>query len=103
MVQGAVARRCGRSPKTLLGGVFAVAAVVTAALSLDATVVLLTPVVFATTARLGAQPRPHVFATAHLANSASLLLPVSNLTNLLAFTASGLPFTRFAALMTLPW
>jgi arsenical pump membrane protein len=32
-----------------------------------------------------------------------LLLPVSNLTNLLAFTASGLSFGRFAALMTLPW
>jgi arsenical pump membrane protein len=44
-----------------------------------------------------------VYATAHLANSASLLLPVSNLTNLLAFTASGLSFTRFAALMSLPW
>ncbi|MFG2617071.1 SLC13 family permease [Streptomyces sp. NPDC048507] len=99
----AVARRCGRSPGTLLGGVFAVAAVVTAALSLDATVVLLTPVVFATAARLRARPRPHVYATAHLANTASLLLPVSNLTNLLAFTASGLSFTRFAALMTLPW
>ncbi|MEV6951140.1 SLC13 family permease [Streptomyces sp. NPDC051183] len=99
----AVARRCGRSPRTLLGGVFAVAAVVTAALSLDATVVLLTPVVFATAARLGAALRPHVYATAHLANSASLLLPVSNLTNLLAFTASGLSFTRFAALMALPW
>ncbi|MEU9006206.1 SLC13 family permease [Streptomyces sp. NPDC048551] len=99
----AVARRCGRSPGTLLGGVFAVAAVVTATLSLDATVVLLTPVVFATAARLGARPRPHVYATAHLANTASLLLPVSNLTNLLAFTASGLSFTRFAALMTLPW
>jgi arsenical pump membrane protein len=38
-----------------------------------------------------------------LANSASLLLPVSNLTNLLAFSASGLSFTRFAALMTAPW
>jgi arsenical pump membrane protein len=99
----AVARRCGRSPGTLLGGVFTVASVVTAALSLDATVVLLTPVVFATAARLGAVARPHVYATAHLANSASLLLPVSNLTNLLAFTASGLSFTRFAALMTLPW
>ncbi|MEV7617368.1 SLC13 family permease [Streptomyces sp. NPDC089799] len=99
----AVARRCGRSPRTLLGGVFTVAAVTTAALSLDATVVLLTPVVYATVARLGAAPRPHVYATAHLANSASLLLPVSNLTNLLAFTASGLSFTRFAALMALPW
>lgn len=100
----AVARRAaGRGPVALLGGVFCAGSVITAALSLDATVVLLTPVVLATAARLGARPRPHVYATAHLANSASLLLPVSNLTNLLAFAASGLSFTRFAALMTLPW
>ncbi|MEV7088086.1 SLC13 family permease [Streptomyces sp. NPDC093085] len=98
-----VARLCGGRPRTLLGGVFAVAALITAVLSLDATVVLLTPVVFATAARVGARPRPHVYACTHLANSASLLLPVSNLTNLLAFTASGLSFTRFAALMALPW
>uniref|UniRef100_A0AAU2VG05 SLC13 family permease n=1 Tax=Streptomyces sp. NBC_00003 TaxID=2903608 RepID=A0AAU2VG05_9ACTN len=99
----AVARVCGASPQRLLGGVFAVAAVITAVLSLDATVVLLTPVVFATAARVGVRARPHVYATAHLANSASLLLPVSNLTNLLALAASGLSFTRFAALMALPW
>ncbi|MFB7268885.1 SLC13 family permease [Streptomyces sp. NPDC056244] len=98
-----VARVCGSRPRRLLGGVFAVAAVTTAVLSLDATVVLLTPVVFATAARVGARPLPHVYACTHLANSASLLLPVSNLTNLLAFTASGLTFTRFAALMALPW
>ena len=76
---------------------------ITAVLSLDATVVLLTPVVFATAARLGARPKPHVYACTHLSNTASLLLPVSNLTNLLAFAASGLSFTRFAALMALPW
>ncbi|MFJ2709165.1 SLC13 family permease [Streptomyces sp. NPDC087428] len=98
-----VARACGGRTGPLLGGVFAVASVITAVLSLDATVVLLTPVVLATAARVGARPRPYVYACAHLANSASLLLPVSNLTNLLAFTASGLSFTRFAALMTLPW
>lgn len=98
-----VARACQGSPVRLLAGVFAVASVITAVLSLDATVVLLTPVVFATAARVGARPRPHVYATAHLANSASLLLPVSNLTNLLAFTASGLSFTRFAALMAPAW
>ncbi|MEV8567846.1 SLC13 family permease [Streptomyces sp. NPDC051322] len=98
-----VARFCGGRPVRLLGGVFGVAAVVTAVLSLDATVVLLTPVIFATAARVGARPRPHVYACAHLANSASLLLPVSNLTNLLAFAASGLSFTRFAGLMALPW
>jgi arsenical pump membrane protein len=44
-----------------------------------------------------------VYACSHLANTASLLLPVSNLTNLLAFSASGVSFTRFAELMVLPW
>lgn len=99
----ALARRGGGTGARLLLGVFVLAAVTTAALSLDATVVLLTPVVLATAARLGVRTRPHVTACAHLANSASLLLPVSNLTNLLAFTASGLSFTRFAALMETPW
>ncbi|MBN6038054.1 arsenic transporter [Amycolatopsis sp. 195334CR] len=98
-----LARAAAGRPKRLLGGVFGIASVVTAVLSLDATVVLLTPVVFATARRLGVPPKPHVHACAHLSNSASVLLPVSNLTNLLAFTASGLGFTRFAALMLAPW
>jgi arsenical pump membrane protein len=63
---------------------------------------LLTPVVLATATRLRMSPKPDVYATVHLANSASLLLPISNLTNLLVFNASGLSFTRFAALMLLP-
>jgi len=83
--------------------VFAAAAGTTAVLSLDATVVLLTPVVFATASKLRFSARPHVYSCTHLANSASLLLPVSNLTNLLAFAASGLSFARFGALMVLPW
>lgn len=98
-----MARTSAGSPRRLLAQVFVVASVVTAVLSLDATVVLLTPVVFVTAARLGARPKPHVYACTHLSNTASLLLPVSNLTNLLAFAASGLSFTRFAALMALPW
>jgi arsenical pump membrane protein len=100
---GWMARTSAGSPGRLLGLVFGVAAVTTAVLSLDATVVLLTPVVFATAARLEVRARPHVYACTHLANSASLLLPVSNLTNLLAFAASGLAFGRFAALMAVPW
>ena len=90
-------------PRRLLVQVFVIASVTTAVLSLDATVVLLTPVVFATAARLEVRARPHVYACTHLANSASLLLPVSNLTNLLAFAASGLAFGHFAALMAVPW
>ena len=67
-------------PRRLLALVFVAAAATTAVLSLDATVVLLTPVVFATAARARTSPRPDVYACSHLANSASLLLPVSNLT-----------------------
>jgi arsenical pump membrane protein len=97
------ARSSAGRPRRLLLQVFGIAAATTAILSLDATVVLLTPVVFATAAALGARPKPHVYACAHLANSASLPLPVSNLTNLLAFATAGVSFTRFAALMTAPW
>jgi arsenical pump membrane protein len=98
-----MARSAAGRPRWLLAQVFAVASVTTAVLSLDATVVLLTPVVVATAARMEARAKPHLYACTHLANSASLLLPVSNLTNLLAFSASGLAFGRFAALMALPW
>ena len=90
-------------PVALFALVFVVASAVTAVLSLDATVVLLTPVVFTTVTRLRLRAKPHVYACTHLANSASLLLPVSNLTNLLAFEASGLSFARFGATMALPW
>jgi arsenical pump membrane protein len=98
-----MARQSAGQPGVLLVRVFAVASITTAVLSLDATVVLLTPVILVTAARLGTSARPHAYACTHLANSASLLLPVSNLTNLLAFAACGLGFGHFTALMALPW
>ncbi|NMH96400.1 ArsB/NhaD family transporter [Pseudonocardia acidicola] len=100
------ARLAGASagnPARLFGLVFVAAAGTTAVLSLDATVVLLTPVVVATATRLRLPARPQAYACVHLSNSASSILPVSNLTNLLAFGASGLSFLGFAALMALPW
>ena len=90
-------------PHRLLIYVFGAAALTTAVLSLDATVVLLTPAVIAAARCIGASPRPHSYASAHLSNSASTLLPVSNLTNLIAFAATGLTFLHFTALMALPW
>ena len=96
-------RGSGGSGKKLLLLVFVAASLVTAVLSLDATVVLLTPVVLATARTVRVPAKPHLYASAHLANSASLLLPVSNLTNLLALRASGLSFLRFAVLMVVPW
>ena len=60
------------------------AVVATAFLSLDTTAVLLTPVVIAVARAHGLSPLPFAFTTVWLANTASLVLPVSNLTNLLA-------------------
>jgi len=89
--------------RRLLALVFALAAAVTAVLGLDATVVLLTPVVLTSALAQKLPPRPHLHACLHLANAASLLLPVSNLTNLLVFHQSEIAFTRFALLMLVPW
>lgn len=99
----ALGRVARGSPVRLLGGVFVLASGVTAVLSLDATVVLLTPVVFATATAARWRARPHLYACTHLANSASILLPISNLTNLLALRASGLTFAEFSLRMALPW
>ena len=100
---GAAMARTSPGSHGLLRRVFAIAATITAALSLDATVVLLTPVVLIGVRRLRTPIRPYAYATAHLANAASLLLPVSNLTNLLAFHVAKISFARFTLVMALPW
>jgi arsenical pump membrane protein len=93
-------RKLGRDrPVPLFTGVFLLGALVTTTLSLDATVVLLTPVVLTATAAAGVSARPGAHACLRMANSASLLLPVSNLTNLLAMRYVGLTFVGFASVM----
>lgn len=58
--------------------------VATAFLSLDTTAVLLTPIVVVLARSNGLPVLPFAMATVVIANTASLTLPVSNLTNLLA-------------------
>jgi arsenical pump membrane protein len=95
-----VVRRLGRDrPVPLFTGTFLLAALVTTTLSLDATVVLLTPVVLAATVAAGVSSRPGSYACLRMANSASLLFPISNLTNLLAMRYVGLTFLGFARVM----
>lgn len=72
-------------------------------LSLDTTAVLLTPVVIVLARHAGLDPLPFALTTVWLANAGSLLLPVSNLTNLLAQHAMGDPRPlEFAALTLAP-
>lgn len=83
--------------------VVAIAVVTTVFLSLDTTAVLLTPVVVVLARHVGLPPLPFALTTVWLANTASLLLPVSNLTNLLAQHRLGGPTpAEFAALMAAP-
>ena len=100
-VEGArlVARFGHGRPVALMTGVFVLAATVTTVLSLDATVVLLMPVVVGAALAVGADPWPNAHTSLRMANSASLLLPVSNLTNLLALPYLGLSFAGFVGAM----
>jgi arsenical pump membrane protein len=85
----------------------ALAALTTIVLNLDTTAVLLTPVMLAVAGKLrvGDEGKhvpalPLAMCTVWLANTASLLLPVSNLTNLLAAGRVNLSFMAFAARMS---
>lgn len=102
-VGAAVARASRHQARRMLMLTFVAAAATTTTLSLDATVVLLTPVVATAAAGISTSPRPMVYACVRLANSASMLLPVSNLTNLLAMPRIELSFVGFAAVMAPVW
>ncbi|MER7167085.1 SLC13 family permease [Micromonospora sp. NPDC000207] len=96
----AILARGRRGPLFLLCVGFASAT--TVLLNLDTTAVLLTPVLLALAVRIGIAPLPLAVTTVWLANTASLLLPVSNLTNLLAADRIGLDPLGYAARMWLP-
>lgn len=83
----------------LCGGL---ATLTTLVLNLDTTAVLLTPVLLALARSLRVPAGPLAVTTVWLANTASLLLPVSNLTNLLAADRVGLAPLAYAARMALP-
>jgi arsenical pump membrane protein len=82
--------------------VLALGTITTIVLSLDTTAVLFTPVVLSLAAQLELDPLPFAFAAVWLANTASLLLPVSNLTNLLAAAGPGLGAGGYVARSALP-
>jgi arsenical pump membrane protein len=88
--------------RLLLLNVFLLGTLVTAFLSLDVTIIVVTPIVYALTERLGIEPLPYLFACAFVANTASLFLPISNLTNILIYDLLHLSFVQFATVMFLP-
>ncbi|MFH5210026.1 SLC13 family permease [Antrihabitans sp. NCIMB 15449] len=100
------AAACARAARGSIFRLFLLVAVLavatTVVMGIDTTAVLLTPVVLALTLRLGVRPWPFALLVLWLANTSSLLLPVSNLTNLLAQQREMLHAVEFARRMALP-
>jgi arsenical pump membrane protein len=83
------------SPRRLFALVYAAGVVITVFLSNDATAVVLTPAVFAAAKRAKAEPLPHLFACALVANAASFVLPISNPANLVLYGSRMPPLGRW--------
>lgn len=87
----------GLPPRALLLTLLALVAVVTAVLNLDTAVVFMTPVLVHAARRCGTSELPFLYGSVFMANSASLLLPGSNLTNLLVLGHGGTGSTMVRA------
>jgi arsenical pump membrane protein len=86
----------------LFANLYCLGSAITLLLSLDVTAVVLTPLVCALVLPLRLDARPFVVAAAFVANTASLALPVSNLTNMLVYDLLGVGFWDFVRYLALP-
>ena len=73
------------SAKRLFLIIYVVGTLVTVFLSNDATAVVMTPAVYATTRAAQVEPLPYLFICAFVANAASFVLPIANPANLVVF------------------
>jgi arsenical pump membrane protein len=95
--------RVGGGPVALLATLLGLEAIVTAVLNLDTAVVFLTPIILHAARQRDCDERPFLYGALFMANGASLLLPGSNLTNLIVLAHEPLSGADFARAMVLPW
>ena len=100
---GARLARLPLRPRALLIVLLGLVAAVTAVLNLDTAAVFLTPVLVHAARRRGVDERPFLYGSVFMANAASMLLPGSNLTNMLVLTRDPLAGTGFGAQMLPAW
>jgi len=100
---GARLARTGLGSRGLLAALLTLVAVVTAVLNLDTSVVFLTPVLIHAARSRALDERPFLYGSVFMANSASLLLPGSNLTNMLVLHTDPENGLAFAGRMLPAW
>jgi len=94
---GTLASRAPGGAATLLVVLLLLDAVVTAVLNLDTAVVFMTPVLLHAARHRGVPDGPFLYGAVFMANSASILLPGSNLTNLIVLQHEHVTGSTFAA------
>ena len=100
---GARAERLPGGPVVLLAALLSFEAVVTAILNLDTAVVFVTPILLHAARHRETDERAFLYGALFMANGASLLLPGSNLTNLIVLAHEHSSGAAFARDMALPW
>ncbi|HEY2666336.1 MAG TPA: SLC13 family permease [Actinomycetota bacterium] len=100
---GALLDRVPGGDPMLYAVAMALVAAVTVVLNLDTSVAFLTPVLVGAARRRGASEERLLYGCVFLSNAASLLLPGSNLTNLLVLSGTHVSGSAFLRSMALPW
>jgi arsenical pump membrane protein len=100
---GARLERVRGGPVTLLATLLGLEALVTAVLNLDTAVVFLTPIIIHAARHRGCDEKAFLYGALFMANGASLLLPGSNLTNLIVLAHEHFSGAEFARAMVFPW
>lgn len=100
---GELVARVGRNGTSLLIASAALVALVTVTLNLDTSVTFVTPVVIAAARRGRREVEPFAYLVLAMSNTASLLLPGSNLTNLIVLSESHASGHQFVRALAAPW
>ena len=101
-LSGVAVRSANGSSARLFTLVYVIGTLVTIFLSNDATAVVLTPAILTAVRKAKAEPLPHLFACALIANAASFVLPISNPANLVVFHHGMPPLGRWLLSFALP-
>lgn len=100
-----IARLAGGDGRSIFVAVVVLGACVSTLFTNDATVLILTPILYEMLNALGFGKRamlPYLMAAGFVADAMSIPLAVSNLTNMIVARYFHFPFARFALLMALP-
>jgi arsenical pump membrane protein len=100
---GALLARAPCTPAVLLASLLGAEAIVAALLNLDTAVVFMTPVLLHAARQRRLAEGPFLYGSVFVANSGSLLLPGSNLTNLIVVPRDQLSGAAFAARLAPAW